>query len=37
MGRVIEDGDAAECPIRWVTGTPRVAWPSGSPVPRLRA
>jgi hypothetical protein len=28
MGRVIEDGEAAECPIRWVTGTPRVA-PAG--------
>src|SRR6478672_11231002 len=36
-GRVTDDGDALPEPIRWVTGTPVVPWPAGSPVPRLRA
>ena len=36
-GSVTDDGEPAECPIRWVTGSPCVAEPSGSPVPRLRA
>ena len=36
-GRVTDDGDVLPAPIRWVTGTPWVACPGGSPVPRLRA
>ena len=37
VGSVIDDGVGPPVHRRWWTGTPRVASPSGSPVPRLRA
>ena len=36
-GKITDDGAVTSWPIRCVTGTPRVAAPTGSPVPRLRA